>query len=240
METKATSLLQVIERQFRRREMMRNRQEAAPAPVPWPIITLSREFGARGEALGRLVAERTGFSFWDDELVHRVAEESGANTALLKSLDEHLRNAIEDSIEGALLGGSYMGSEYLRRLMKLIHTIAAQGSGVVVGRGAHYVVAPDRALSVRVVCPLEERIRGYAERHGIDERHARQRVEREDHARGAFIREYFSRDASNPSDYDLTVNTGSFSLERAAGLVLAAYEAKFQRSLSRAEARPLS
>jgi cytidylate kinase len=65
-------------------------------------------------------------------------------------------------------------------------------------------------------------------------------VEREDHARGAFIREYFSRDASNPSDYDLTVNTGSFSLERAAGLVLAAYEAKFQRSLSRAEARPLS
>jgi cytidylate kinase len=233
-------MLQVIERQCRRWELLRSQREAAPAPLPWPIITISREFGARGEALGRLIAERTGFSFWDDELVHTVAEETGANTALLKSLDEHLRNALEDSIDGALLGGNYMGSEYLRRLMKLIHTIAAHGSGVVVGRGAHYVVAPERALSVRVVCPLPERIRGYADRHRIDERHARQKVEREDHARGAFIREYFSRDSANPSDYDITVNTGSFALDRAAELVLAAYEAKFQRSFSRAEARSFS
>lgn len=241
MEPRATSLLQVVERQFRRWELQRSRREAAPAPVPLPIITISREFGARGEALGRLVAETTGFSFWDDELVHAVAEESGANTALLKSLDEHLRSAIEDSIEGAFLGGNYMGSEYLRRLMKLIHTIAAHGSGVVVGRGAHYVVARDRALSVRVVCPLPERVRGYAERHGLDERRARQKLEREDQARGAFIRQYFSRDPSNPSDFDLTVNTGSFPLERAVGIVLAAYEAKFQRQPRlRAEAGELS
>jgi hypothetical protein len=222
-------MLQMIERQCRRWELQRRQREAARAPVHWPIIIVSREFGARGEALGRLVAERAGFSFWDDELVHTVADESGADTALLKSLDEHLRNAIEDSIEGALLGGKYMGSEYLRRLLKLIHTIAAHGSGVVVGRGAHYAVAFDQALSLRVVCPLDERIRGYAERQGIDERHARQKVEGEDQARGAFVRKYFSRDPSTPSDYDVTVNTGSFPLERAAEIVLAAYEAKFHR-----------
>jgi cytidylate kinase len=222
-------MLQVIERQFRRWELQRKAREAERAPVHWPIITISREFGARGEALGRLVAEAAGFSFWDDELVHTIAQESGANTALLKSLDEHLRNSVEDSIEGAFLGGEYMESEYLRRLMKLIHTIAAHGGGVVVGRGAHYVVARDQALSVRVVCPLEERVRGYAERQGIDERRARQTVEREDQARRAFIRERFSRDPSTPSDYDVTVNTGTLPLERTAPVVLAAYEAKFGR-----------
>lgn len=229
MGSRATSILQVIERQCRRWELQTSQPQAARAPLHWPIITVSREFGARGEALGRLLAEATGFSFWDDELVHAIAEESGANEALLKSLDEHSRNALEDSIEGAFLGGNYMGSDYLRRLMKLIHTIAAHGSGIVVGRGAHYAVARDLALSVRVVAPLEERIRGYAERQGIDERRARQTVEREDQARRAFIRRNFSRDPSNPSDYDVTVNTGSFPLERTAAIVLAAYEAKFHR-----------
>ena len=97
------------------------------------------------------------------------------------------------------------------------------------GRGAHYAVAREAALSVRVVCPLDERVRGYAGRFGVDERHARQKVEREDHARAAFVRQYFSRDPSTPSDYDVTVNTGSFPLDRAVIVVLAAYEAKFHR-----------
>ncbi len=229
MEPRATSLLQVVDRQCRLWEHLHDERRVSAEPVHWPIITIAREFGARGEELGRRLAEGVGFSFWDQELVHAVAEESGANAAVLASLDEHRRNAIEDSLDGALMGGKYMNSEYVRRLVKLIHTIAAHGSSVVVGRGAHYVVAANEALRVRVVCTLDERIRRYSEREGTRLGVARKILEREDDARARFLRQNFAKDGTNLADYDLIVNTGEIPLERSAEPILAAYEAKFAR-----------
>jgi cytidylate kinase len=229
MEPRASNILQVVERQFRRWELLRDHRARKKTETHWPVVTVAREFGARGEALGSIVAERMGFTFWDGELVHRVAEESGANEAMLRMLDENSRTSIEESIDGALLGGRHMATEYLRRLMKLIHTLSALGSSVVVGRGAQYVLAPEAALRLRVVCPLELRIRGYAERQGIAEARAKTKVERADAERRKFVRQFFSRDPTSPTDYDLILNTGTFELERAASVVLAAYEAKFGR-----------
>lgn len=229
MEPRASNILQVVERQFRRWELLREHRAEKKPETHWPVVTVAREFGARGEALGRIVAERMGFTFWDGELVHRVAEESGASEAMLRSLDEHRRTSIEESIDGALLGSRHMATEYLRRLLKLIHTLSALGSNVVVGRGAQYALAPEAALRLRVVCPLELRIQRYAERRGIDEARARSEVERADAERRKFVRQFFSRDLTTPTDYDLIVNTGTFELERAASVVLEAYEAKFGR-----------
>ncbi len=240
MGPRASSIQQVIERQCRRWEILHEHRAKQERPVPWPVVTIEREFGARGEALGRSLADQTGFTFWDGELVHAVAEESGANETVLRSLDEHRRGAIEESIQGALFGGQHMASEYLRRLMKLIHTIAAHGGSVVVGRGAQYVLAADAALRVRVVSPLEERIRGYAQRQGIPESRARAQVARFDAERLRFVRQFFSRDATLAADYDLVVNTGTFALERAAGIVLEAYVARFGRRPSATEARAIA
>ena len=240
MEPRARSIQQVVARQCRRWEILREHRAKQDKPIHWPIITIEREFGARGEALSRILAERTGFTFWDGELVHAIAEESGANETVLRSLDEHRRSAIEESIEGALHGGQHMASEYLRRLMKLIHTISAHGGSVVVGRGAQYILAPETVLRVRVVSPLEERIRGYAERHGIDQGRARTEVKRSDAERSRFVRQFFSRNAAVAADYDLVVNTGTFALEQAAGIVLEAYVARFGRRPSAVEARAIA
>jgi hypothetical protein len=240
MEPRASSIQQVVERQCRRWEILRDHRAKEEKPVHWPVITIEREFGARGEALGRVLAQQTGFTFWDGELVHAVAEESGANEAVLRSLDEHRRNVVEESIQGALLGGRHMQSEYMRGLMRLLAAISAHGRSVVVGRGAQYVLAPESALRVRVVSPLEARIRGYAERLAIDEGRARAEVERSDAERLRFVRKHLSRDAAVASDYDLIVNTGTFDLDRAADIVLEAYGAKFGRRPTTPEVRTLS
>jgi Cytidylate kinase-like family len=231
MDSRAGSILQVIERQFRRRQIVRDRKAVLEpeTALHWPVITISREFGARGEALGALIAERSGFALWDGELVHAVAQESGADEVVLRSLDEHRRNEIAESIHGVLLGGEYMASEYLRRLSKVIRAVSVHGASVVVGRGAQYLLASDEALRVRVVCLLEDRIRGYATRQGIDESRAREQIERSDSERRQFIRQSYSKDPSNAADYDLVVNTGTLAFEKACDVVLVAYEAKFGR-----------
>ena len=143
MEPRATSLLQIVDRQFRRWELLREKHRADAKPVHWPIITIAREFGARGEALGRTLAEGIDFSFWDQELVHAMAEESGANEALLATLDEYRRNVIEDSVDGALMGGKYMNSAYNQN-----PSDSSYGRGLLLRRRHRPVIMPWRSARV--------------------------------------------------------------------------------------------
>jgi hypothetical protein len=197
-------------------------------PSYWPVITISREFGARGAALAEVLADRTGFSIWDKELVEAVAEESGGDERVLRTLDERAQRMIMDAVRGALTG-RYTNLLYLRTLMHVVHTIAAHGSSIIVGRGANYICKPSQALRVRVVCPLKQRIRGYAERQEMNLAQARRIVLQRDAERKDFVRRSFKRDVAAPSDYDLVLNSGSFSLSQLADIVFDAYEAKVGR-----------
>ena len=41
------------------------------------IITISREFGSGGHTVGKKVAERLGIPCYDNELIQKIAEQSG-------------------------------------------------------------------------------------------------------------------------------------------------------------------
>ena len=195
----------------------------------WPVITVSREFGAGGAALAHALSERIGFKVWDKELVQAIAEKTGGDEALLSSLDEHRREAIEDAIRGALLGGPHSNLPYVRALMRVVRTIAVHGGSIIIGRGANYMLKPNAALRVRVVCPLEVRARRIAKRMEVDEQKARRRIVHMDAERAEFVRYHFRQDVAEPSDYDLVVNTGSFHLDPLADLVEEAYAMKFEK-----------
>jgi len=197
-----------------------------PEP-PRPVVTISREAGSKGTTLGRLVAEKLGFHLWDQELVQRVAEQSGASEALFAAVDERARGAIQDLLAGILMGDAGTETEYQASLLRVIHAIGQHGSAVIVGRGAQFVLDPGRVLRVRVVGPIESRTRELAAARGISEREARVEVERIDRERLGFIRHHFHRNAADPSAYDLMVNADAIVPTRAVDIVVAAYEAKF-------------
>ena len=227
------SVLQLVDRQIAAwsSQLQAQEERGKEEGITWPLILISREFGALGERMARLIGKQTKFSVWDRELVEAMAKEEGISERLLESLDETRVSAIDDAISGALMGAACMKSEYLRTLMSVVHAIATHGGGVIVGRGSRYILEPDKVLSVRVVSPLYDRVSGYAKRMKLSEGEARKIVTTKDYERDSFIRHHFKRERSNMSDYDLVVNTGTFSLERCAELVSAAYEAKFGREL---------
>ena len=53
------------------------------------IITISREYGAGGLPVGRMVAEKLGIPFYDKKLVEHVAEESGFAPKFIEEHGEH-------------------------------------------------------------------------------------------------------------------------------------------------------
>lgn len=222
---------QLIDEQVRtwsyRQSIMRRE---SPEEQPWPIITLSREFGAHGSALARRLSERTGFRVWDRELVYAVAQTSGEDVRMMETLDEHTQRTIEDAIQGIVTRSRYTNLNYLRTLIRVLRTIAAHGSSIVVGRGANYVCRPNEALRVRVVCPLAERVRRYAESERLDPSEARRHVEAMDADRADFVARSFRRDLKDPADYDLVLNSGTYGVDALADLVLEAYTARVGRN----------
>jgi cytidylate kinase len=202
-------------------------------PAPGPIITVSRERGAGGAFVGRLVAQRLGFSFWDRDLLHRIAQEIGADEAALAAVDEHVHSPVAEFVESVLVGAEYTQSEYLRGLTRVVREIARRGSAVIIGRGAHLILGSERALRVRVVCPFPQRVARIAHKAGVSERVAAQRVRQADAETASFLRKHFHRDHDEPGSFDLVVNSSTLSATAAADLVGSAYAARFGPVLAR-------
>jgi len=219
----------LVDDQVRKWEQGERKRAGEEAAEAWPLITVSREFGALGTATGEIAAEKLGFSFWDQEIVHTIAEQTGIRETLLASLDEQARTRIEDFIGESVFGAGTTAAKYVRQVIQVVRTLERHGGAVVIGRGAQFILAPEAALRVRVICPYEKRVADYAKREGLSEGEAERQVVRVERERQSFIRRHYDRDVGDPAHYDIVVNTEDIPADQAADLLVAAYRAKFGR-----------
>ena len=197
----------------------------------WPVITISRQFGARGRSVAQELSRRTGFKTWDKELLSAIAEEAGADKKFLASLDEKRRKLIDDALYGSLMGSKHSNTHYFRSLLRVVHTIGAHGKSIIVGRGSNFIIKSPDALRVRLVCPLNERISHTAKREVIPLKNAKKLVEAREAERNDFILHYFKKEAGVSHDFDLVLNSGAFDDNQLVDLIMEAYEKKIGKSL---------
>lgn len=196
-----------------------------------PMICVSREYGARGAAMARMVAGQLGFQFYSQELIQGIAEVARVRQEVVESVDERLQDRISEWVAGLMRRDGFSPSDYLRNLSKVVLTLARHGKGVVVGRGAHFILERKSTLRVRVIAPLETRVARIAERDGLSTSEARATIQRIDAERVAFNRRHYGADLTDTSNYDLIVNTGTLGLEGANNQVVAAFESRFGRAV---------
>jgi hypothetical protein len=192
-----------------------------------PTICISRQYGARGAAMGRMVAERLGFRFYAQELVHDIAEQAHVRQQVIESLDERVQDGIAEWVAGLVKRGVFAPTDYLRNLSKVVLTLGRHGSGVIIGRGAHFLLDPKATLRVRVISPLQQRVERIAQRDGLAEPEAHAKVVRIDNERVAFNRQHYNADIADPTHYDLVINTGTLGVEGAAEQTISAFRFRF-------------
>jgi cytidylate kinase len=215
---------QILRWQEQRRIADRKRLEGE---FQQPTICISREYGARGAAMGRLVAERLGFRYYAQELIHDIAEAAHVRKQVVESLDERVQDGISEWVAGLIKRGVFAPSDYLRNLSKVVLTLANHGKGVIIGRGAHFILDRQTTLRVRVIAPLETRIARIAERDGLSDDKAKATILRIDAERVAFNKQHYGADLTDPENYDLVVNAGTLGLEGAADVTVAAFRSRF-------------
>jgi hypothetical protein len=191
-----------------------------------PYLLISREKGAGGNAVGQLAGRQLGWQVFDDKIVDEIAKKANVARQLIESLDERDRAAIRDII-GQLLNPQEIGTAgYLSYLKQIVLTLGHQGDVIIVGHAAQYILPSHFALSVRMVAPMEARIRRTADKTRLSLEAARVEVERTDRERKGLTRRHFHHDVTDPLTYDLIINTASLSVEAAAEIVLTALQRK--------------
>jgi cytidylate kinase len=226
MQRSPRNIDRIIEEQVERWRVERTRT-ASPAPRARPVITVSRQFGARGAAVGHAVADRLGWSYWNRELVDEIAHNAHVSERLVRAFDERHQAGVIETLRSMVNFGPLSASDYFRELARVVHTIASHGDAVIVGRGVAFMLDPAATLRLRVVSPMADRIAGLIEREGITEAAARAEIASMDAQRREFVRDHYALDADDPSGYDLHVNTGTTPIDQCAEVVVAALRARF-------------
>lgn len=202
-------------------------RESGHAEQQQPMITISREFGGRGAEIGRHVAERLGFRYYAQEIVHEIARQAHVRQQLVESLDERLQDRIGQWVTEMMQGGVFAPSDYLWNLSQVVITLGRHGRGVIIGRGAHLILASQSTLRVRAYAPLDTRIQWVIDHEGLDRAEARAYMLKVDAERMAFYRQHFNVDVADPLLYDMMLNTGTMSIDLCADLVVKAYRTRF-------------
>jgi len=202
--------------------------------VTCTAVCISHAAGAGGEEVGRLVAERLGFLYVDEEIVARAAAKGGVQAAEVaseerrKSLAARVLEAIAQGGDAWAMGGTVplgageeLSGDDIRVLIReTIEQTAARGNAVIVAHAASHAVRPGpTVLRVLVTASPDTRATRVADAEGLDQARAARAVKDSDAGRADYLKRFYDVGEELPTHYDLVFNTDTLSAEQAAELV---------------------
>jgi cytidylate kinase len=217
------TLQQIVDKQVRKWETETKRRYKKPIR---PVITICRLPGSGTEILAKKLSEELKLDLFDHEIVEEIAKSANISKCVIESLDEQDRSALHDWI-GILEKKIHLWpNEYLMHLTHVVASIGAHGHAVIVGRGAGFILPSDVCLRLLLVAPKDVRVNNVKEAFGLTSEEAEKRVMKTEKDRKSFIKKYFEADLTDPTNYDLTINTVNFNVDVAVAIIKEAFNTR--------------
>jgi cytidylate kinase len=175
------------------------------------IITISHEMGAGGPEIGQQVAEKLGYRYVDQELISDAAHRYGLLEEKLSHLDESKPSLFERFDAET--------RRYITVIQTALFEFAEQDRVVLMGRGGQWLLRGiSHHIRVRVIAPFDLRVKRLAAKlsgpmgEQASTRTVMEMVRRDDTERAGRMRYLYEVDLSDPSLYDLVINTEKLML----------------------------
>jgi cytidylate kinase len=151
------------------------------------VITISRQHGVGGRALGRMVARKLGYTFADSQIIERLAKEARVSPQWVESFEKEAGTRLSRFISSMVAKkwvdrvlkdehGYLDEQSYLDYLVLIIAQVADEGNVVILGRGSQYILDdhPD-ACHVLLVDQFANRVKFMMTHHAHSEARAARR-----------------------------------------------------------------
>ena len=183
------------------------------APAPYKVIVIGRQYGSGGHDIGKELAEKLGFAFYDNEIIQMTAGSTGYTPKFVQEHEENITN----SFLYDLVSQMYIYSDtreaprdaIFESEGEVIRSLADQGNCVILGRCADYFLRDRQdCLKVYLHAPEDYRVKRIMDTEDLSEEDARRKVRRMDRRRSDNYHYYTRRIWGHSGNYDLTIDTG--------------------------------
>ena len=177
------------------------------------IIVIGRQYGSSGHDIGKVLADKLGYDFYDQDIIKMAAKTTGMTSEFIGKREETMTNSLlydlvnqmyqyKDEREQAPKDKIFAAES------KVIRELADKGNCVIIGRCSDYILRDNkRVLKVFFNAPLESRIKRVMKRQGVEYSEAQHRIRKTDKYRADNYRYYTGRIWGASSNFDLTINT---------------------------------
>jgi CMP/dCMP kinase len=212
-----------------------------------PVITIGRQFGAGGKAVGEMLARRLKADILDSQLIDKVAQRLQLPKEEVEAEDEQPGSLLHRLLMalGSASGEPMIPPDttvwnppnvdpvfdthraVLEITQQVIKEAARAGDVVIIGRGGAYILRDlEGALHVYLRAAEAVRVKAVTARLNLSEEEARSRLKQTDENWTAYIKQVYGHDRNHPSHYDLVLDTGRLGYEATVEAILAALRAR--------------
>ena len=184
------------------------------------IITIGREFGSGGRTIAKMVGETLGIKVYDNELLTKIAKESGLAQSYVAERSENL--TLSDLIGRSLSG--FVEDNLWKMQSEVILDLAKKETCIIVGRCADYILKDkENCLKVFIYASLEERINRIVSVYGESNVAPEKRLKDKDKRRSLFYNYFTDMKWGNPHNYDICLNSGILGFEKCVDIISSLY-----------------
>lgn len=186
------------------------------------IITISREFGSGGRTIGKETAAKLGIPCYDQELIEKIAEESGFAKEYIAERGEYTTHGswLASAISGRDFYGHSSQDDLWAAQQRVILDLAEKGPCVIVGRCADYILrdAAD-CLTVFIHADMEQRAKRIVEQYGERTETPEKRLRDKDKRRAAYYQYYTDLKWGEARNYHIALNSGALGIGRCVEII---------------------
>ena len=167
------------------------------------IITIAREHGSAGKQIGKIVAEKLWIPFYYKETTALAAQESGLDKEFISDINANSPSILHDL---------YMSTNVIQQAVvaqeRIIRKIADNGSCVIIGRAADYVLRENEdVVRIFIHAPKAYRVQKVMEMYGDSEQEGKKSIARSDAARAAYYNNISGLEWGSARQYDLCIDS---------------------------------
>lgn len=192
------------------------------------VITIERELGCGGHAIGKELAKRLGIPFYDYAIISETAKEMGLPADEVKKNEERMgvgffsRVAQNNNAETQIRSKE---EEIFASQVKVIRGLAAKESCVIVGRLAGFILkGRPNTLNLFFSGDRGFRTERIAKEHNLSVEEAGKLVYQEDQSRAAYCKHFTGMPWGLAAHYGMTLHTSDYGIERSTDMVMSALE----------------
>lgn len=191
------------------------------------IITISRQFGSGGRTVGREVAKKLGIPCYDQEIIERLAEESGFAKEYIKNESEY--RPFGSRLASALnVGTGFDPLTNQDRLWiaqkRMILDLGAKENCVIVGRCADAILEDkEDCLKVFIHASFEQRAKRIVEVYGETEVPTAKRLRDKDKRRTSYYQYYTDKTWGDINNYDVALDAGKLDIDKCVEIIASLY-----------------